>query len=458
MVPLAPIALVVSIVGMRGKHNFGFAIAGFSISGFQTIALVVAIIWLVLIGQFAWWAGNEATEIVQKAADDMKQFAMRETTKATIDIAEKVIDDNTRATDRLPDEEEGNEMIKHHKDAWGKPLRFEHNTTEQATYSIRSAGRDGQWDTDDDIGQVSPTSAPANVPEALALLNSLEPHRKEAGLDWANETSPDEHDARKMIDALIALLGDENVKSESRRALSRWISDDDLPRLIAATERTNNPIDGALIIEILAERDDREGVLALINHPYPLTRNKADAVLRKWDVEAKEIVEQCLRDFDTPPRQRAALQRLDAMEFDEMQKTELADALYDALSTRTITAACIDLATSLYVKLTTVDEEGLKKHVTLLNKPAGSIWVEEYLTRLGPVAEPFVIPLLNEPDVSARINAIDVLTDIGTQRSVPHLQKLVDDRFVGERAKRAIQAIESAGREPADLPVQNTES
>jgi HEAT repeat protein len=74
------------------------------------------------------------------------------------------------------------------------------------------------------------------------------------------------------------------------------------------------------------------------------------------------------------------------------------------------------------------------------------------IRKLGPMAEPEVLAILNEPDdlghVSVKLDAVEVLADIGTEASVPALEKMkalaeknIHYRRVGEPTQKALDAI-----------------
>jgi HEAT repeat protein len=73
----------------------------------------------------------------------------------------------------------------------------------------------------------------------------------------------------------------------------------------------------------------------------------------------------------------------------------------------------------------------------------------EALKQMGPVAEKAVLARLNHHDLHVRITACDILAVIGTQKSIPPLEKVVaagKDPFAGEAhlvAMKAEQAIKS---------------
>ncbi len=62
---------------------------------------------------------------------------------------------------------------------------------------------------------------------------------------------------------------------------------------------------------------------------------------------------------------------------------------------------------------------------------------------MGPVAEPYVIPYLNDPDGGLETEACQILNIIGTSKSLPLLKALrdIDNSNLGDLADKAIQSI-----------------
>ena len=70
-------------------------------------------------------------------------------------------------------------------------------------------------------------------------------------------------------------------------------------------------------------------------------------------------------------------------------------------------------------------------------------WAVEALQKMGPIAEDAVLEQLDHSDEDVRMAACEILTVIGTAKSLPALQRLADDNmvFVKHLAQAAIRAI-----------------
>lgn len=129
-----PIGFVLSLIALKDEPK-GFAIAGTIIGGLGTLAfLVIAILYGAVIVA-CLTAGAAMQPMLQTGTAVLKA-------RATIEKYEQ-------NNGMLPDEATGNGLIAGNKDGWKKQLRYE--IKPEGGFRIRSAGRDGQFNTGDDI-------------------------------------------------------------------------------------------------------------------------------------------------------------------------------------------------------------------------------------------------------------------------------------------------------------------
>jgi type II secretory pathway pseudopilin PulG len=138
---LAPIALILSIIGMR-KEPKGLAIAGLILSILGLIELlIVAIYFAAVAAMFASCLGLAAVGVQEAAKQIETDNALR--------MAETEIENYQLANGELPDDVTGNQRIEHLRDGWKNKLRYERNFDEDG-YDVISAGPDGIFDNFDD--------------------------------------------------------------------------------------------------------------------------------------------------------------------------------------------------------------------------------------------------------------------------------------------------------------------
>lgn len=135
-----PIGLIVSLVGLKSEPK-GLAIAGTVIGAIGTVLVVIIIaVYGVAITAcigtcIGIGAATQQTIMQQVETDD------------AINEAKLLIDNFEAENNRLPDETEGNDLIGDLTDGWENALRYE---PLDGDYEIRSAGSDGEFDTEDD--------------------------------------------------------------------------------------------------------------------------------------------------------------------------------------------------------------------------------------------------------------------------------------------------------------------
>ena len=127
---LAPIALLICFIALF-KRPRGFAVAGFFISLFATVAIgiVTAI--------FGW------------AIFSMVRYGKPYiATMATIESFHTRVDSYAATNRVLPDDATGQAMLDGKLDGWSHPLKYAR--LNDYSFQINSAGPDGMWGTQDD--------------------------------------------------------------------------------------------------------------------------------------------------------------------------------------------------------------------------------------------------------------------------------------------------------------------
>jgi hypothetical protein len=413
----APIGLGCSVAGLRKEANKGLAIAGTIICSLQCVLLVFFVVEIYILGNLAWMVGREVKEVVVEVKDQMKDAFAAGHTRATIKRAEQLIDKNTADIGSLPDDAQGTTLIKQRKDGWHRSLKYEVNDGELTTYTISSAGPDGEWDTRDDIDETSPTMAPDNSAEAILLMRDSRRDRKTAGLNWVCTVEPVDADRKKVLSTVVALTGDSRLGSKATEAIIRWGNDNDLKRVVR-----NRRLAAAAAVEILVVLNNEAKVLTYLNDPD--TTARARLALTDWETNDAELVAQCHKDLRTKNRQQSALQQLMLLDIEAPVRSKIKRTLYDQLTTRGIqpdnTASAFDLLEKLGLTADDVpnmmsayettrndgalafleqhkNAEMLAHFAKVLNRAgAVSSHAAAFLVRLGPVAESFLWPALND--------------------------------------------------------------
>ena len=126
------IGLGLSLIALRKKPK-GFAIAGVILGVVGLLELVLAVFWAYSMVQ----AVGTIQVVINRSENESiaKEYAN--------DIAEE-----WKLTKQLPSQEEGQKLIEGETDTFGNELRYD---TDGSSFSIRAAGEDQSFDTEDDI-------------------------------------------------------------------------------------------------------------------------------------------------------------------------------------------------------------------------------------------------------------------------------------------------------------------
>lgn len=167
---LSPLGLLLSLAGLFSRPR-GYAVAGVITGMFGSLWIVL------LVGAF--WLSSTVTIAAKPAIEELVRHVGETATNVnSIAEAKQKIEAFHSEHQRWPDGVEGNKLIADCKDANGNSLRYE---TRENGYTIRSAGSDGEFDTDDDL-----TDAQVD-----GYLKAMEEARKQAeGVSDSPPSSP----------------------------------------------------------------------------------------------------------------------------------------------------------------------------------------------------------------------------------------------------------------------------
>lgn len=126
---LSIFGVIISTIGLLQRPR-GFAIAGVLIG-------LVGIVQLIVVGVIGYRIITQGKDVIVSIA-----------TVVVVHESANRVGEFWEEHGRLPTQEEGDELIADRKDAWDNPLKYE---SDEHSFSIRSAGLDGNLNTKDDI-------------------------------------------------------------------------------------------------------------------------------------------------------------------------------------------------------------------------------------------------------------------------------------------------------------------
>lgn len=479
-IPLAPLAMLFSFIGLRGKKHFGLAVAGSAIGSVQTIVLVIGLAVMLAIFGFAWNVTREVTQMASEMAEDARQRRLHDETVSKIETAASQIDEHTIATGKLPSEDEASEILAYANDPWGNEIRFANATTELGGYTLRSTGPDTVDGTYDDIGATFPTCAPSTSSEAMALLRGKHDRQRLAGCRWLADNAPQElsassDDRTRIVNELISLLANSKYSQTAKSALLAWKPDDveSLGRRI--TERSD--IDDRVRFEIFKSINYTDGFLETLNSENASIRIQSTDELASRQVDDEKLVQQSLSDLEKTNKFVYAIERLQSLPIPDSRKEEVGKKIIARVGGADIDEQAvrqsIDTAITL-LEAGRTGEEAKKLIVEELSMELDSTYSENVVRRMvlvdenvaaealasrlgapglrgraikkaiieaGPQMETAVIIELKSSDESVRERAIEILAEIGGSKSLEALKALDDDE-VEEAVEKIKERLE----------------
>ena len=348
--------------------------------------------------------------------------------------------------------------------------------------------------------------------QSLDDLQSGDDNRAREAAQWfTSHVIVDEELSPKVSAALVALLANQNVRSDATAALKFWATSNTVPALTAAAAKANAANDRdtqevcVVLLTGLADaralptyaaylqsRPDRTiakaafnaigksaapALLPFVHSSDYSARYVAHELLKEWEVDKSQWLTQSMKDLQSgdEDRIRQAMRYLNDAEPDEAVNSAIALALLDlvnndrlrndamrALSKWATSEAVPKLVELLehedrYVKsqalaalAATKDPRAIAHLAKQLEDSSTRRQASQYLVEMGPVAETAFWPLVTNKDWIVSRDACNALGRIGTEKSIPVLQVTANEnRFVAsDAAKSAITQIQQAKREP----------
>jgi serine/threonine protein kinase/HEAT repeat protein len=343
---------------------------------------------------------------------------------------------------------------------------------------------------------------------ALESLDTTPPREKRPLLEFIAAADIDSAQRTRVITALKPLLNDVDCGDPAFEAFAKWAGPDEIPDLAEMVRVAPTSGRGKEAMKLLSRSGDaraaepiaacltnfhllREAkaalaalgpvakptILPMFHHENGLAREAARELLRGYQVADDEIFPITLQALASGnvhsqwsaldwintatlvPKDIAAANlairpilssddgRLANHARNTMKKTATrADAEFLLGMMASTDRGTRDFAADLLIQLN--DVRVAKPLATMLGDPHETHRAGDRLIKLGPAAEPAVIPLLDHDDTGLRRRAADILAKIGTSSSMRSLEKMAREKdfFVKTSAENAIKAIKA--REP----------
>ena len=298
-------------------------------------------------------------------------------------------------------------------------------------------------------GRNEKTPKATSLAEAKKFLTSQRRVEINADLRWFAQATPS-GDRLATVKLLVPFIDEELSQPDAEAALKKWLTPKSSPELIkfALSQegernylRMKSDKTMEVIVGILENSKDSDGLLNLITINDRTARRAAVSSALKLNVKQEAFVAQFVVDASTSRKTETAR----AMKYFLLQvklaaglKKPMADTARKLMTSLRGTAQRD--AQEVLIKCGNWDnrvDELLRLHFKENLRSAQSV-----LVNMGSKIESKVWPYLSDRSIFAIRNACLLLGKIGTEKSVPQLQKLLSNRRTERYAKPAIQEIE----------------
>ena len=484
---LAPVGALISYFGLKKENNRGLAIAGLVIGLIQSLALV-AVIAYVLFVMFA--VGSMAvatTAALSQAASNAAQMSNENQTRQVLELAVEVIRMAEQTDGQLPDETESAALLAGYEDAWEQQLIFQPNSNGGRVVSI---GPDGTFGTSDDMSlDIRARSTPANprssrqaeidamsLEEALAGIQSNDSELQDRSASRLRSIEIDESKRTEVVTVLLSRMQFPAERQGVMTLIERWAAKEQVGLLVNYLQQPHEEGNERWTTKAAVHIRKLECYAELVpfcNHESSQLRTVARQAVSGETEFVIPVIEQCVTDLENESRREAAVELLAKQAVPEPKPEDLHQRVCERinpligdgnLSVQRHVETVLKKWGALDVNIPSLLEADklellpdshdtrILEHLEtmLVDWPLPFNAAAAKLREIGPAGEATVWPRLADERNFVVISAIQLLGDMGSERSIPKLEPLLDELSYKFQAQQAIDKIRAAGREPED--------
>ena len=410
----APFAVYYSIRGMGKSNNQGLAIAGLLIGISQSIALLIGLVYVLIVvfvlGGIGLWGISEVASHAPAVEEHVSEITQRQSAR-------------------------------------------EHRPS--PTTGLDSA-------------------APiADVHEALENLKRPSAFDRKPGLNFLTTAKVEDVHRKAVVKSVLMLEGEILNQREVRIIVDRWASKSEVDMLIDRIKAIRGPSSvsryGESLMQTVAKLD-KEKLVPLTTHSDDHVARRALTVVNRSNVSPDALARHAIDALNEDAEQDAAIKVLKQCKPVESLRASLnksigrltsrpkrlggivrGDLVY-LLKKWGITEDALEFAAKSgeYQLVSTVHS---RRTLELLGDafrdfPIGQSKATPLLRKIGPAAESYVWPALQDQSSITVRRSLELLEEIGTQKSIPVIKGLSLSRSLQRDAERVIEKIRRSGRQP----------
>lgn len=486
---------------------------------FIIVALVIAGVVATAATAVSQQASQQAAQ--QAANQAMVQASEMVATESLFDSVEQQVNFFKTANERWPDQTEGDFIVKGYYDGWGNELVYEPasgsnpvliswgpdtipNTGDDLRREVEYSGQDGVFPPmpqsptpfpsfEPPVSPPynpgpGPSSVPGGTPEVMMTLDealvALQSEMRDQQELAARALDTIDVDHSRRADVVKAVLENSNefgLRSSVNALVKRWASEAEATIVIEHLQSIkendfSQSADG--LVDLMIELGWSKSLVVLANHPQFSLRNRVRNGLRVISGMDELLVEQCVADLGDEARKGHAIELLKDLpvverlhgdvcrglnpilegqgnSLDQLMAKRILDAWGPTMDNFDVLVAARDAASLAKLK----NQEALEAIGVLLKDwPAGFLAASSTLREIGPAGESVVWNVLEEGNDIQKIQAIQLLGEIGTERSVSKLEELSGTPVLQGVLMQALERIRAEDRKPETWPAAEESS
>ena len=356
-------------------------------------------------------------------------------------------------------------------------------------------------------------SGPTSIDQAIQYLKSPGEMRRAAAVEWLSSTTekPDDKQQTTIVELTLPLLNDDSYTAKAKRIVHKWIMPEQLQQLVEVASFADDEGPAKSLMTIFEAKSLGDGFAALLNHPSESIRKTAQGKYRQFFASDSLVASNSAKDLQNPNRIEFAIVRLQSLpSVERLVRIEAANSLrkivvdLDSVKAPAFDISILDvfampsgnthrrsrnpskLSESAFELLAKWGYSYVDSHFLLQLSEGENLRLSERATeelvrlrdirviprlvdsversrhddrfqklvkKFGPIAEPYLLDRIMENPRNAS-EFLALMGDIGTPRSIPVLQRVVDDKqFLSSHFyfKQAIEKIQKSNRKAVSL-------
>lgn len=313
-----------------------------------------------------------------------------------------------------------------------------------------------------------------SVAAALQALKADDVLQGRSALQFLVNAEVEESLRSEVVQACLDHVDNIHLQSLACQTVDHWANANDVPQIVKQIQAIESASGlaryGQYLMKTIGKHDAQGGLIPLVTHPNSHVASAATRLAKELQVDSLAVTQHVINAVNDPQQGQSAIDYLKASQPVEQLREQLNQSLVLSLSKAEnihdyrerekiqilkkwgITADALETMFR-FGEIETLAKIKSKRSLELLGRaladfPVAHTKAERVMAKIGPAAEDQVWPVLKEKQHVVVVSACRLLGKIGTQRSIPYLESVAEQRMHRHAAERAIKYIREAKRQP----------